>query len=90
MNDISHNFMAVNIDKMVLVLKQFIDPNNTLNISEDSYKGLLYMGLHESDYYKTNILGSTETRVFNGVTYSLADYFANIASVASLININCN
>ena len=90
MNDISHNFMAANIDRMIPVLKEFIDPDNSLNLPEDTYKGLLYQGLHESEYYKTNILGSTETRSFNGITYSLSEYFNNISSIASLVNLNCN
>jgi hypothetical protein len=56
---------------MIPVLKEFIDPDNSLNLSLDAYKGLLYQGLHESEYYKTNILGSTETRSFNGNSFSL-------------------
>ena len=89
MNDISHNFMAVNIDRMIPVLKEFIDPNNTLNLPYDAYVGLMLQGLQESKYYKDNILNSAETQNYEGKILSLKDYFTKISVKASL-PLNCN
>ena len=51
---------------MVPVLKEFIDPYQSLNLPDDAYKGLMLQGLQESNYYKDNILNSAETRNYEG------------------------
>ena len=89
MNDISHNFMAANLDRMIPVLQEFIDPNNTLNLPYYAYVGLMLKGLQGSKYYEDNILNSTETRNFNGTTYNLSRYYDQLSSLATL-PLNCN
>ena len=82
--------MAKNLDRMIPALQEFIDPNNTLNLPYDAYVGLMFQGLQNSKYYQEKVLNSNETRVYNGETYLLKDYYNRISSEVSLQTINCN
>ena len=79
-----------NIDRMIPVLKEFIDPYQSLNLPDDAYKGLMLQGLQESNYYKDNILNSAETRTYEGVTYSIKEYYNQIGVKVSSFTLNCN
>lgn len=81
--------MADNLDEMIPALKEFIDPNNTLNLPYDAYKGLMLQGLQGSKYYQDSILNSTETKNYNNHTYNLVDYYTTISTLATL-PLNCN
>ena len=72
--------MAENLQKTIDALKEFIDPTNSRNLREDAYKGLLFEGLQESNFYKTNILNSTEKRLYNGRLYFLPEYFTRMST----------
>ena len=82
--------MAVNLERMIPILKEFVDPDNTLNLPEDAYKGLMLQGLQESNYYKNNIVNSTETKSYNGSILNMVDYYNNISGLISNSNFNCN
>ena len=90
LESIEHNFMAKNLDRMIPALQEFIDPNNTLNLPYNAYVGLMFQGLQNSKYYQEKVLNSNETRVYNGETYLLKDYYNRISSEVSLQTINCN
>ena len=90
-NDLGHDFMISNIDKMVEVLKEFMDPNGlNSNISNDAYKGWLFQGLESTKFYIDNIANSSQIKQYNRNSYSLADYYNQISSeLFTITNIDC-
>ena len=88
---IEHDFMAKNLDRMIPVLKEFIDPYQSLNLPDDAYKGLMLQGLEGSKYYEDNIATSTETKVYDGQNYSLKDYYNFIVNqkIIAVILVEC-
>lgn len=79
LGDLGHDFMINNIDKMKLVLKEFMDPNNQLNVNDDTYLGWLYQGLEGSQVYQKEV-----------VNKNLQQYYNNLTPLLINIPVNCN
>ena len=81
--------MINNIDKMKVVLKEFMDPNSQSSISDDAYLGWLYQGLEGTNFYENNIGTSNVVKQYNGNSYTLRQYYNQIAAELLTIDIDC-
>jgi hypothetical protein len=89
LGDLGHDFMINNIDKMKVVLKEFMDPNSQSSISDDAYLGWLYQGLEGTNFYENNVGTSNVVKQYNGNSYTLRQYYNQIAAELLTIDIDC-
>jgi hypothetical protein len=89
LGDLGHDFMINNIDKMKVVLKEFMDPNSQSSISDDAYLGWLYQGLEGTNFYENNVGTSSVVKQYNGNSYTLRQYYNQIAAELLTIDIDC-
>ena len=78
-NNLGHEFMSDNIGRMVLALRDAIDPYNLKNLGDDAYKGLFFQGLEYTKYYQTEVLDK-----------GLKPYYNTLSSNVCNISIPCN